>query len=118
MIQRRNPLSLQLNQLTFSATKDLAEAGKANAAQQELFVLLQEVRAAVKEENSFTAMEVVLSEKEIEGIDLGRLNAFLQDLEEGKTDNYYEDPSILPWETVSISKEEWDEYLREQGLEE
>ena len=97
---------------------DLAEAGKANAAQQELFALLQEVRAAVKEENSFTAMEVVLSEKEIEGIDLGRLNAFLQDLEEGKTDNYYEDPSILPWETVSISKEEWDEYLREQGLEE
>ncbi len=28
MIQRRNPLNLQLNQLTFSATKDLAEAGK------------------------------------------------------------------------------------------
>ena len=97
---------------------DLAEAGKADAAQQELFSLLQEVRAAIKEKNSFTAMEAALSEKKIEGIDFGRLNCFLQALEEGNAEKYHEDPSVLPWETVTISKEEWDEHMREQGLEE
>ena len=97
---------------------DLAEAGKADAAQQELFTLLQEVRAAIKEKNSFTAMEAALSEKKIEGIDLGRLILFLQALEEGSAEKYHEDPSILPWETVTISKEEWDEHMRELGREE
>ena len=95
---------------------DLAEEGKADALQQELFLLLQDVRAAIKEENSFTAREAVLKEKSIEGVDLGRLITFLQDLERGDLSifgKYHDDPNILPWETVFITKEEWEEHVRE-----
>ncbi len=95
---------------------DLAEEGKADALQQELFLLLQDVRAAIKKENSFTAREAVLKEKSIEGVDLGRLITFLQDLERGDLSifgKYHDDPNILPWETVFITKEEWEEHVRE-----
>ncbi len=97
---------------------DLAEEGKADALQQELFLLLQDVRAAIKEKNSFTAMEAVLKEKSIEGVDLSRLITFLQDLESAEPgvfsySNYDDDPNILPWETVFITKEEWEEHVRE-----
>ena len=95
---------------------DLAEEGKADSLQQELFLLLQDVRAAIKEKNSFTAMEAVLKEKSIEGVDLGRLITFLQDLERSDLsvlEKYHDDPAILPWETVFITKEEWEEHVRE-----
>ena len=95
---------------------DLAEEGKADALQQELFLLLQDVRAAIKEKNSFMAMESVLKEKSIEGVDLSRLVSFLQDLESGDLnifEKYHDDPAILPWEDVIISKEEWEEHVRE-----
>ena len=99
---------------------DLAEEGKADALQQELFLLLQDVRAAIKEKNSFTAMEAVLKEKSIEGVDLGRLITFLQDLESTEPgayshSKYHDDPVILPWENVIISKEEWEEHMRESN---
>ena len=97
---------------------DLAEEGKADAIQQELFHLLQDVRAAIKEQNSFTAMEAELTNKSIEGVDLGRLITFLQDLERGDLDvygKYHDNPANLPWETVYISKEEWEEYMRESS---
>lgn len=99
---------------------DLAEEGKADALQQELFLLLQDVRAAIKEKNSFTAMESVLKEKSIEGVDLSRLITFLQDLESAEPgvfsySKYHDDPAILPWEDVIISKEEWEEHMRESN---
>lgn len=97
---------------------DLAEEGKADAIQQELFHLLQDVRAAIKEQNSFTAMEAELTNKSIEGVDLGRLITFLQDLERGDLDvygKYHDNPANLPWETVYISKEEWEEHVREEN---
>ena len=63
-------------------------------------------------------MEAVLKEKSIEGVDLSRLITFLQDLESAEPgvfsySNYDDDPNILPWETVFITKEEWEEHVRE-----
>ncbi len=99
---------------------DLAGEGKADALQQELFLLLQDVRAAIKEKNSFTAMEETLKATKIDGIDLGRLITFLQDLESAEPggysySKYHDDPAILPWEDVIISREEWEEHVREEN---
>ena len=105
----------------YDQLSDLVEAGKASAAQQELFALLQDVRAAIKEQNSFTAMNELLGEKKIEGIDFARLITVLNYLDLGSDADhtelsiYCDDPAILPWENVTISKEEWDEHLRELG---
>ena len=105
----------------YDQLSDLVEAGNASAAQQELFALLQDVRAAIKEQNSFTAMNELLGEKKIEGIDFARLITFLNYLDLGydadhtELSIYCDDPAILPWENVTISKEEWDEHLRELG---
>ena len=65
-------------------------------------------------------MEAVLKEKSIEGVDLGRLITFLQDLESTEPgayshSKYHDDPVILPWENVIISKEEWEEHMRESN---
>lgn len=96
---------------------DLAETGKADASQSELFGLLQDVRAGIKDKNSFTAMEETLKAAKIEGVDLGRLITFLQDLDSEEDPfaftKYHDDPAILPWEDVIISKEEWEEHVRE-----
>lgn len=98
---------------------DLAETGKADASQSELFGLLQDVRTAIKENNRFTAMEETLKAAKIEGVDLGRLITFLQDLDSEEDPfaftKYYDDPAILPWENVPISKEEWEEHVRESN---
>ena len=63
-------------------------------------------------------MEAELTNKSIEGVDLGRLITFLQDLERGDLDvygKYHDNPANLPWETVYISKEEWEEHVREEN---
>lgn len=101
----------------YDQLSDLIEQGKATAEQKEIYTLLQTVRTTIKEQNSFTAMEDELKSINIEGIDFTRLNSFLKDLEEGNGSAYHDDPAILPYETEIISKEEWDEHLRQYGNE-
>jgi len=103
----------------YDQLSDLAENGSASAAQQELFRLLQDVRAAIKKNNSFIVGEAQLKEASFEGIDLGRLITFLRDLESGDYErlDLYIDPADLPWETVAITKEQWNEHFREIGRE-
>ena len=78
------------NPIGYIQLSDLIEGGKANEEQQKLWVKLQEIIAAIKENGVYIKGKEDFQQTVIAGADLGRLYRFLSDIHENQFDRYLE----------------------------
>lgn len=78
----------------YEQLSDIIDSGKADEGQTEVFGLVTDIARRIEDEESFVAGADEYKDKEIKGIDMSRLYAFLKNIHENKFDIYDEDPIV------------------------
>lgn len=91
----------------YNQLSDLVEGEKATADQEEAFMLIQKIRTAIKEENSFVANADMYKDLVIGNIHFSRLYTFLWGIHTNTLEGFNNNSENAPFEVETLSEEEY-----------